>query len=82
MIKSELMLRKDTNKKISYPYIGRLICENPLTLYVLFIKPKIGIVLNTTSVDPNLDIGSYSQNWSEDDYIITDDYITLHNELV
>jgi len=78
MINSRVGSVEEEKQEISYPYIGKYVREqkggDEIT-YILFIKPKTGIVLlNSIKNDC---VGYYSGCWDESKYKPTTDPITL-----
>jgi len=79
MIKSLLAIDYSRKQVLTYPYIGVFNNSNNI-YYVLFIKPKTGILIYTDSIDVNNEVGKFSADWSEEYYKFTEDAITLKNE--
>ncbi len=71
------IVEKNFSKKrtLTYPYIGRL--NEKITMYVLFTKPRSGVLLAPGTELENM--GTFSNCWDEHNFSYTEDVVTLRN---
>jgi hypothetical protein len=62
-----------------FPKLMITTCRNPSDRIVFFLSEKIGIVIQSGSLD-NYSVGSYSENWDMNFFTDYNEPITIQNQ--